>query len=84
MSKNEYRAYHALEIATSLVKLNSIEEDWSMSVFLGHKNFAAVMGRNLFKEIHGDLAFRPPSSPSESLKKTDPLWMGSLDQQKLQ
>jgi hypothetical protein len=48
VSKEKYMAYVGLEIATSLVPLNNIQQYWENKRFSGHQDFKDVMSRNDF------------------------------------
>jgi hypothetical protein len=43
VSKEKYMAYVGLEIATSLVPLNNIQQYWENKKFSGHQDFKDVM-----------------------------------------
>ena len=49
---DQFMAYIGLEMAMSLVPLNSIKDYWSSEMFLRQADFKAVMGRNDFQNIH--------------------------------
>jgi hypothetical protein len=51
VSKDKFMAYVGLEIAMSLVPLNSIAQYWESKTFSGHEDFKKTMSRNDFQEI---------------------------------
>jgi len=73
VSKEKFMAYVGLEIAMSLVPLNSIKQYWETKRFSGHQDFKNVMSQNDFQQVRGATKFHPPEYDNKFASK-DPLW----------
>jgi hypothetical protein len=75
----ELRGYVGLELAMSLVQMNSISDYWARSkMFSGHPDFSCVMGRTRFQNIRASLQFRCHASVTHLEKVQDPLWFSRV------
>ena len=68
---SKLKAYLGLEMAMSLVVLNSIQEYWENKMFSGHPDFGKVMSRNDFTTIRAH--FRPHPPYQHQVATDDPL-----------
>jgi len=71
--QDKFMAYIGLEIAMSLMPLNSIKQYWEDKKFSGHQDFKDVMSRDDFQTIRGAAQFHPPMYDNDVAAK-DPLW----------
>lgn len=69
---DELYAYIGLELATSISKLNELDDYWNSKVFLGQEDFKRVMPRDLFRNIRSSLQLYPNYDPE--IATVDPLW----------
>ena len=66
-----FNAYIGLEMAMSLIQMNSIEEFWQTKKFSGHPDFKNVMSWEHFQKIRSAIKLHPPTADRP---KGDPLW----------
>ena len=74
VNEKKFNAYIGLELAMSIVELNSIKHYWSTKMFSGHPDFKDVMSRDDFILIRSHLSLVSPGSVSADKKAKDPLW----------
>ena len=74
VNEDKFNAYIGLELATSIVQLNRLNQYWSTKMFHGNNDFKNVMSRDDFKLIRRHLTLVSPNSVSQEKKAQDPLW----------
>ncbi len=78
ISKDQFFAYIGLELGTSIIKYNAIDQYWSSGLFEGHSTFSNTMSHNQFELIRSLLCFSNPESYNHELASKDPLWHSRL------
>ena len=72
VNKKKFNAYIGLELAMSIVELNSIKNYWSTKMFSsGHPDFKDVMSQDDFILIQSHLSLVSPGSVSADKKTKD-------------
>ena len=75
INEKQMLAYIGLELAMSIVQLNTIKHYWATEPFLGCVDFQNVMSRDEFLSIRYHVKFVPQSHTNNSeLATVDPLW----------
>ena len=73
---NEYifNAYVGLEMAMSLVRMNTIDSYWRDEMFMGQKDFKETMSRPKFTSIRSNITLCNPGMYDHEEVSNDPLW----------
>ena len=70
----QFDTYVGLELATSLVSLNTLQGYWSNKMFCGQADFKDTMPRDLFLLIRSNIVLCPPSTYDHDEASKDPIW----------
>lgn len=73
VNEAKFFAYFGLELGSSLIQYNDLDEYWKNNMFQGHADFKRVMSRDDFLRIRGHLKLRPPAYSHDGAIH-DPLW----------
>ena len=74
INEMHFEAYVGLEMATSLVSVNSLKGYWSQEMFCGQADFKDTMPRDTFLLIRRMIVLCPPGSYDHELSSNDPIW----------
>ena len=74
VNENMFYAYVGLEMAMSLVNMNTIDSYWRDDMFMGQKDFKETMSRPKFTAIRSNLTLCNPTLYDHEEASKDPLW----------